>query len=161
MTSNMQMEQLSLAYIRAVAADAGCQVTRPDPDIDSVDGVLMASFGRRPRIEFQAKATTQDVLSGDSIHFPLPVKNYDDLRAETRTPRILIVMLMPSDDTDRLTQNDYELSLRHCAYWQFLEGREPTRNTSSITIAIPTTNIFSVERLTDLMERAERGDPLC
>ena len=161
MTPNMQKSRFSLAYIEAVASRAGFQVEEIKVDFDSVDGVLMANFGRRPRIEFQAKATTQDILRGNSIHFPLPVKNYDDLITETRTPRILIVMLMPSDDDDWLTQNDYELSLRHCAYWQFLEGREPTKNTSTVTIDIPTTNIFSVDRLTDLMEKAERGDPLC
>lgn len=61
MMPNVQMEQLSLVHIRAVAADGGCQVTRPEVDDDSVDGVLMASFGRRPRIDFQAKATTQNV----------------------------------------------------------------------------------------------------
>lgn len=43
MTVNMQMEQFSLAYIRAVAARGGYQVTRPEPDLDSVDGILMSS----------------------------------------------------------------------------------------------------------------------
>ena len=55
MTPNLQMEQLSLAYVRAVAAGAGYQVSIPNPDVDSVDGVLASSMGRRPRIEFQAK----------------------------------------------------------------------------------------------------------
>ena len=69
MTPNMQMEQLSLAYVRAVAASAGYQLTRPEPDVDSVDGVLMASFGKRPRVDFQAKATAQDIVAGNDLHF--------------------------------------------------------------------------------------------
>ena len=44
MTPNLKMEQRSLAVIRAVAADAGYQVVTPEPDVDSVDGVLMARF---------------------------------------------------------------------------------------------------------------------
>ena len=36
MTPNMQMEQRSLVVVRAVAADAGYQVVRPEPDVDSV-----------------------------------------------------------------------------------------------------------------------------
>ena len=64
MTPNLKMEQRSLAVIRAVAADAGYQVVTPEPDVDSVDGVLMASFGRRPRIEFQAKSTARDINTG-------------------------------------------------------------------------------------------------
>ena len=112
MTPNMQMEQLSLAYIRAIAADADCQVTRPEPDVDSVDGVLMSGFGRRPRIEFQAKATTQDILRDNELHFPLPVKNYNDLRAPTMVPRLLIVMLMPVEPEEWLTQSTEQLCLR-------------------------------------------------
>ena len=70
MNPNMRMEQLSLAYIRTVAADAGYQVTRPELDTDSVDGVLMTDSGRRARIEFQAKATARDVVIENHIHFP-------------------------------------------------------------------------------------------
>ena len=161
MTPNMQMEQLSLAYIRAVAADAGCQVTRPEPDIDSVDGVLMSSFGRRPRIEFQAKATAQTIFRGDELHFPLPVKNYNELRADTRTPRILIVLLMPEEESHWLHQTDDELCLRHCAYWHSLEGQQSTLNTSSVTVQIPAINMFNSQQLVDLMQKAERGDALC
>ena len=46
MTLNLQMEQFSLAYIRAVAASAGYQMVRPEIDIDSVDGILMRILAR-------------------------------------------------------------------------------------------------------------------
>lgn len=157
----MQMEQLSLAYIRAVAADAGYQVSRPEPDVDSVDGVLMASFGRRPRIEFQAKATTQDILRNGELHFPLPVKNYDELRAYTRTPRILIVLLMPEEKPDWLQQSNDELCLRRCAYWLCLEGWAATPNTSTVTVPIPALNVFNSQQLVGLMQKVERGEALC
>ena len=161
MTPNWQMEQLSLAYIRTVAAKAGFQVTRPELDIDSVDGVLMAEFGRRPRMDFQAKSTTRNVLRDEALHFPLPLKNYNDLRADTRTPRILIVLLMPDDDARRVAQSEEELCLRHCAYWLSLEDHPATANTSNITVQIPTANIFSVDQLITLMGKADRGESLC
>ena len=88
-TPNAQMEHLSLAYVRAVAANAGYQVTRPEMDYDSVDGLLMSDFGRRPRVEFQAKATARDLVRDGYVHYPLSVKNYDDLRIEAISPRIL------------------------------------------------------------------------
>lgn len=75
--------RLSLAYIEAVAARAGYQVSEPRIDDDSVDGLLMGREGRRPRIEFQAKATARDVVGPEHISFPLKIKNYNDLRAET------------------------------------------------------------------------------
>ena len=100
-------------------------------------------------------------MRGNTIYFPLPVKNYDDLRAETRTPRILIVTLIPRQRNEWLTQTHHELSLRHCAYWLCLEGRGETQNTSSVTIEIPTTNMFNTTQLETLMQKAERGESLC
>lgn len=161
MTKNMQMEQLSLAYIRAVAANAGYQVTRPEPDVDSVDGVLMASFGKRPRIEFQAKATTQDILRGNELRFPLPIKNYNELRADTRVPRILIVFLMPEEESHWLVQTNDELCLRRCAYWFSLESSPGTSNTDTVTVRVPVGNVFDSSKLVDLMQQAERGETLC
>ncbi len=161
MPPNLQMEQFSLAYIRAVAATAGYQVIRPEPDVDSVDGVLMASFGRRPRIEFQAKATARDILRADSLHFPIPVKNYNDLRADTRTPRILIVVLVPQEEDQWVNQTTNELCLRHCGYWLSLEGRPAVPNISSVSVAIPVANIFNGAQLCDLMTKANAGRPLC
>ena len=161
MTPNMQMEQLSLAYIRAVSANVGYQITKPEPDIDSVDGVLRASFGRRPSIDFEAKATTQYIVRGDELRFPLPVKNYNELRADTLTPRILIVLLMPEESSDWLRQTHDELCLRRCAYWLSLEDRPATSNTTTVTVPIPTVNVFDSPKLIDLMQKAERGDALC
>ena len=121
----------------------------------------MADFGRRPRVDFQAKSMTRDVLGDDALHFPLPVKNYNDLRADTRTPRILIVLLMPDDVARWVAQSEEELCLRHCAYWLSLEDQPATANTSSVTVQIPTTNIFSVDQLITLMGKVDRGESLC
>ncbi len=161
MTPNLTMEQLSLTYVRAVAARAGYQVIRPEPDIDSVDGILLSNAGQRPRIDFQAKATSQDVLRADALHYPLPVKNYNDLRAETISPRILVVLLMPSEDDQWISQSEEELCIRYCAYWYSLEGQPSTTNTNSITVQIPSGNVFTVDQLTGLMAKVERGESLC
>ena len=161
MDANAQKERFSLSYIDAVASQAGYQVVEPRVDHDSVDGILIADFGRRPRIEFQAKATELDIVRGDNLHYPLPVKNYHDLRAETRTPRILIVVLVPREKERWVNQTEDELCLRHCAYWMSLEGRSDTDNTDSVTVHVPTVNIFGGNQLTDLMQKAGRGDALC
>ena len=162
MTPNMQKELFSLAYIRAVAAVSGYQVTRPEIDFDSVDGVLVSSERRRARIEFQAKATSRDVLKGENIRFPLKMKNYDDLRDDDIIiPRILIVVLMPREPEDWLTQTPDELCMRHCGYWLSLEGRPEVPNKDTTTVCIPTSNIFDSGHLRDLMTKAGDGRPLC
>ena len=161
LTPNMQMSQLSLAYISAVASGAGYEVSEPRLDFDSVDGTLKSSSGRRPRIEFQAKATTRDVLRSGELHFPLPVKNYNDLRASTMVPRLLIVMLMPAEPEEWLTQSVEQLCLRKCAYWCSLEGQPSTINTSSVTVHISTQNEFNTAQLTALLQKADQGVALC
>ena len=160
MTPNLKMEQRSLVVVRAVAADAGYQVVRPEPDVDSVDGVLMASFGRRPRIEFQAKATARDIMGTNSLRFPLPVKNYDELRLASWTPRILVVALMPDESEAWLSQTDDELCLHSSVYWVSLADMPAVSNTTTVTVQIPTVNVFDREQLEAMMSRAEAGDSL-
>lgn len=160
MTLNLQMEQFSLAVIRAVAAAAGYRVTRSETDMDSVDGVLTAGFGRRPRIEFQAKVTSRDIRLGDQLRLPIPVRNYDELRLESWAPRILIVTLMPTASEPWLSESNDGLHLHSSVYWVSLAGLPPVPNTASVTISIPTANVFNQEQLAILMSKAEAGSPL-
>ena len=157
---NSMKERFSLAYIEAIASHAGYHIVEPRLDPDSVDGILMGDSGSRPRIDFQAKATSRDVLRETHLIFPLPVKNYNDLRADSRNPRILIVVLMPNDISRWISQTRDELCLRHCAFWISLDRGPATRNTHSVTVRIPVANMFSSDQLTELMEKAERGESL-
>lgn len=158
MDEALRKEQFSMAYVRVVAAGAGLQVVRPEVDDDSVDGVIMADFGRRPRLEVQAKATSQDMFMGDYIHFPLKIKNYNDLRVDAWHPRVLVVLIMPEDEADWLTQSPERLCLHHCAYWLTLRGRPPTSNTSTVTVQVPKANVFDSAQLADIMHRIELGE---
>lgn len=156
--SNMSKERFSLAYIRAVAAHAGFYTDEPQVDRGSIDGVLRADFGRGPRIEFQAKATSQDILREEHLACPLPIGNYKDLSQDAMIPRILIVVLMPQERAQWLHQTSHELCLRHCAYWLSLKGQPPVPNTTSVNVHIPVVNTFGSEQLSDLMEKVERGE---
>ena len=160
MDENQQKARFSIGYIESVASVAGFQVSEVTVDQDSVDGVFIGDFGLRPRIEFQAKATARDLVRGDQIHFPLSVKNYNDLRIESINPRILIVLIMPQERTQWIEQTDDEMCLRHCAYWLSLLGRPATRNTNSITVQVPMTNMLSSAQLVDMMQRTERTGAL-
>ena len=159
-SSNTKKERLSIAYVQAVAARAGYEVLETRIDIDSVDGVLKATHGRRPQIDFQAKATSTDVVLDSHVAFPLLIKNYEDLRAETVIPRILVVFVMPDEPSDWLSQNENELVLRKCAYWMSLRGQPSSQNTTSVTVRIPRVQIFDDRQLQDLMVRAEKGPNL-
>lgn len=161
MTANMQKSRLSLSYIETVASHAGFGVDEPKIDYDSIDGTLKADSGKRPRIEFQAKATSQDVVREDYIHFSLTVKNYNDLRIDAINPRILIVLLMPQASDEWLEQTQSALCIRKCAYWMSLKGRSETSNACNITVRLPLSNVFNVEQLTDMMQKTESTGAVC
>jgi hypothetical protein len=158
MQLNDRKERLSLAYVGVIAAHAGFKLVEPGPpDKDSIDGILLSDEGRRPRIEIQAKATSQGILRDEHVVFPLPVKNYDDLRAETITPRLLVVLVLPGREPGWLLQTERELRLRRCGYWMSLSGQPPTTNTSTVTVRIPRRQVFGSAALRALMQRADQG----
>ena len=158
--TNQMKSRVSIAYIEVVASQAGYQVTEIKMDNDSVDGTLVGDFGRRPRIDFQAKATARDLARNGEIRYPLPIKNYNDLRIDTITPRILIIMLMPDDPDDWLEQTDDALCMRHCAYWTSIRGAPDSANKESVTVYVPMANVFDRDRLVSMMRRAERREPI-
>lgn len=85
---------------------------------------------------------------------------YNDLRFEAYLcPRLLVVLHMPAEEARWEGQTSDELILRHCAYWISLKGHAPTTAANSVRVAIPLENIFSVDQVVRLMQRAaERTD---
>lgn len=168
LTLNHKKEQLSLAYIRAVAATAGFSCTKPEVDDDSVDIVVACSgtYGegfvmKSPRIEVQAKATEMALTEEDDcFKFPLPVKNYEDLRGMTLVPRILVVMIVPDNADDWLEQSHEHLLMRYSAYWVSIQGQPDTENETKVTVRIPKEQIFTVPGLQAMMERVARREPI-
>ncbi len=90
-------------------------------DDDSVDLTIMR---RRPgatvrsvRLDVQLKATYTDCVSGDHIAYPLPIRNYDDLRpSNVAAPRILVVVTMHPDAGRRLVHTEDNLAFHRCGY---------------------------------------------
>ena len=89
------MEQLSRAYVAAIAAHAGYVTATNDLDRDSIDVTIRAGDLMRPAIDIQLKATGRIPAKAAAFSFPLSIKNYNDLRIRTQTPRILVVLAMP------------------------------------------------------------------
>lgn len=158
MDISTRKERFSFAYVSAVAACSGYSVDEPTIDNDSIDGVIGSSQARKPRIEFQLKATALDIERDDMIRFDLSLKNYEDLRADCIIPRILVVVLVPEKTDEWILQTNDQLCMRRCGYWTSLSGEPPTRNRSSVRISIPKTNRFDRDNLTSLMDRASTGE---
>lgn len=158
LSSADRKEALSLVYARAVAAGAGYVTSVRDLDRDGVDLRIQAGGAMRPAIDLQLKATENLGKPKEGRRsYPLKRRNYDLLRDETQTPRLLVVLDLPKDERMWMTLTSDELILRRRAYWLNLRGWEETTNQTSVTVHLPITNLFSVGGLQQLMEQSRKG----
>ena len=151
-------EELSRVYVRAVAASAGYVTGLPDQDRDGVDLQVRAGGDMRPAIDLQLKATV-NLLDKDDHHFRfrLPRRNFDLLRVNTQTPRLLVVLALPRRECRWLTLTTKKMVLRRCAYWANLRGQPETTNRSTITVSLGKKDVFDVIGLQRLMAQSRTG----
>ena len=154
-----QKEWLSLVYVKALAARAGFVTSVPEPDRDSVDLRIQAGGPRRPALDLQLKATAALAKPrAGFVPFRLTIKNYDDLRTETQTPRLLVVFELPRRKSCWMTVTAEKLVLRRRAYWLSLQqGDAKDAGQQTVTVHIPARNVFDVKALQKLMERSRKG----
>jgi hypothetical protein len=162
-----RQQSLCRAYIHAIAGRCGlgCSFREFDYGID----LTVHSIRRRGdrycesgfNIDIQAKSSASVMDSSSHVLFDLEVKYYDDLRDATAgCPRILVLLVLPEEETAWTEQTVDHLLLRRCAFWMSLKGMAGTTNTATIRIPIPRTNVFSVEALNQLMKKVCGGAEL-
>jgi hypothetical protein len=166
MDPQKQKEEFNYAYVCALASHAGLNRTSSAVDDDSVD-VAFKSKGyhgrlvRSPQIEFQLKCTAQNLVDveGEVIKFPLPLKNYDDLRGrDFASPRYLAVLLVPENVEHWIGHNEGHIALFKSCYWLSLRDHEATENVNSVTVSIPLGQRLTTETLKEMMDRASYGE---
>ena len=161
---DQQKEQFSQAFVQAVATVAGYATYKPSVDDDSIDLGLAArgdlDTPRRPRLELQLKCTHKNESKANYFLYDLSLKNYNDLRADTIVPRLLVVVVVPREVESWLVLANREMCLRHYAYWYSLKGLEATNNLTKIRLEIPRTNRFTPAALRNIMGKVNRGEDL-
>ena len=161
LTENDIKEELSYAYVHAVASRAGFSCENVRRDRDSVDLHIRAR-GRlhpestllSPQLAVQLKASVIDPLPDGAFDFRLTRKNYDDLRMRSMIPRILVVFGMPGDPAAWVSLSDEELVLRRCAWWCSLLGLPDSPNEKYQEVRIDRKNTLTGEALLRLMVSA-------
>jgi hypothetical protein len=138
---NDQLEQLSKAMVQAVCATAG--VICADTGLDRISRDLLLS--------------DTDQGGDTSFSLSLPIKNYNDLRARSSIPTLLVVALLPRDTGAWLLMTHEQLVLRGCLYWRSLQGEPDSNNTDSVTVRVPTAQAFTPAALTGILERLRNG----
>jgi hypothetical protein len=162
-----RQDAYSGAYIRAVCAVAGCDVVPSGTDNDKIDYTassrVRGSARTKPKIDIQAKCRMGPVPEGETISYSLDIETYDNLRDPlVSNPRILVVVFAPYDETAEtwIEQSETTLSLRHCGYWTTLKSLPPTENSTSQTVHLPKSNIFTPAALRLMMELTSEGREL-
>jgi Domain of unknown function (DUF4365) len=160
---NQKKEQYSNAFVHAAAAVAGFATSKPSVDDDSIDWTISQRGGggtlRSPKLDMQLKCTEVANFNEHCLKYPLPVKNYNELRPDNvQVPRILVVVTVPRNVEDWLLLKEDVLSLKNCAYWVSLRGDEPTENVETVTVELPRTQRFDPTALRQIMDRISNGD---
>ncbi|HAA30403.1 MAG TPA: hypothetical protein DCE56_25340 [Cyanobacteria bacterium UBA8553] len=165
MNINTQKEEFSYAYIYAVASAVGYSFQRATTPLDQVGvDVTITAVPETPQskrltlLDLQVKCTSRDVLTDDEIRYPLPIKNYEELRYEEHSvPRILVLVVVPDNSDEWLYQSQAKLCLKHCGYWISLRGQPATQNQETVTVYLPRKNMFTVDALKSMMQRIKTG----
>ncbi|MFK4503546.1 hypothetical protein ABIF86_007837 [Bradyrhizobium japonicum] len=157
-----RQEQFSGVYIRAVCAVTGCAIDVPSIDHDKVDysvrSRVLGTVRTKPQIDIQAKCQMSGPAAGDPLSYVLDLETYDNLRDPmVSNPRILVVVLVPSNVNEWLGQSEKELVLSHCAYWVSLKNAPPSSNSTSQTVYLPRKNVFTPDALRSMMLNTSNG----
>ncbi len=161
MDPQKRKEQFNVAYVGAMAAQAGINPARTEVDDDSIDIYLVGRNYpgriRNPQIQVQFKCTARNLISGSVVKFPLKRKNYDDLRgSNVLCPRYLAVLLVPSDETEWTEHNEHGLLLRHSCYWASIRDW-PDTTAASVTVDVPLSQKLTTSELERMMMLASNG----
>ena len=151
MTEKQQKEQFSIAYIYALAAQAGINRYSLAVDDDSIDVGFASELLKRPRVELQLKCSAVCEHNEQEYRFPLKIKNYNDLQGESIIPRYLVLLVVPTDVCDWTSLTSEQLTLRKAAYWVSLADLGETENTATVTVSIPKSNRLTAETFRELL----------
>ena len=86
------------------------------------------------------------------ITYCLKAKNYNDLQRGSTIPRILALLVLPSDENEWISWSIDQLLIRKCMYWVDLKKYPQSNNTSEVSLAIPKSNTLSAESLMAIMK---------
>jgi hypothetical protein len=166
LSPNSIKQEISYIYIHTLATRFGYSLEGIRIDMDSVD-VTICGKGRiegskgillSPKIDVQLKATKQE-CSDDSIALSLPKKNYDDLRANTMVPKILVVLFLPVEK-DWFDFDEEKISLYGRGFWKSLRGLGESENRTSETIYMTQSQRLTDKTIQELMIAAANREDL-
>jgi hypothetical protein len=156
------MEKLQDAYLGAIAAAAGCELSKPDPDpgLDWTIGHKSKKHTRvrTAKIDVGLKSTYQTGPS-DNGEFSFTLKNEHHATLSEPLlyyPRLLVVMVLPKDVDAWVWSRTNWMIMRHSMYWVNLRGAQPTGNEKT-NVRVPYAQRFDAPELCRILQLVGSG----
>ena len=166
MTPEQRQEELSRAYLHAVAAQCGFALGSWTQDQSCIDvtvgaaGVLGGGSLADPKLDLQLKCTAnQSLIREDHVALQVVRRQYERLIARSYVPKMLVVLVLPEQEGEWVVHSAEQLMLRRCAYYRVTTGL-PGITTDSTVVHVPLANEFSPTALTTLLGRLSRGEAI-
>ena len=156
-------EDLSICYLKTIAAVRRIAVERIEHDEDSVDVVIKKVLNIDKNVSFnsqisvQLKATSSKSQYGigkQEISYKLKVKNYNDLCMPATMPSMLALLILPEEMEEWTKWTPDELMIKGKMFWLSLQNQEVSNNKDNVTVKIPKENILNADTIENLIKKA-------
>lgn len=156
-------EDLSICYLKTIAAVRRIAVERIEHDEDSVDVVIKKVLNIDKNVSFnsqisvQLKATSsksQYRIGKQEISYKLKVKNYNDLCMPATMPSMLALLILPEEMEEWTKWTPDELMIKGKMFWLSLQNQKVSDNKDNVTVKIPKENILNADTIENLIKKA-------
>lgn len=135
--ASWQQEQVSLAYLSAIATRAGATSATWNVDKDGVDVTLKRD---NILVEFQMKCTfsPKTLADGETLVYDLDVRTYNDLRHERRSAAGFLGLVVCPRNMDEWLIHDEQSLLMNCVgYYARIQNLPAVSNEGTKAIHVP------------------------
>ncbi|CAL9518366.1 DUF4365 domain-containing protein [Streptomyces sp. H-KF8] len=152
--TSWQKEQVSRAFVHALATQGGYTLCDWNVDKDGVD-VTLRSRGLMVDIQLKCTQSPRTVRSGYS--FDLDIETYDKLRDPERSaPGHLALLIVPPDIGRWVTHQSDSIVLACHGYWASLHGMGHAAGSSTTAIHLPEHQELTVKAMGTMFDAARR-----
>lgn len=151
--TSWQKEQVSRAYVHALATQGGYTIGEWNVDKDGVDVTLRS---RGLMIDIQLKCTQNPRITRDGYSFDLDIETYDKLRHPERSaPGHLALLIVPPDIGRWVTHQQESIVLSCHGYWASLQGMQAATGQTT-AIRIPRQQELTSKAMATMFDAARR-----
>jgi hypothetical protein len=146
--ASWQKEQLSVAFVHAIATRAGYTIGGWKVDKDGVD-VTLRHGGLL--VDMQLKCTCSPTQTQAGYTHSLDTKTYDKLRERDRSaPGYLGLVIAPKDVEEWVRHDPKELMLACHGYWARIQDREDPANGETKSITLPEFQVLDANAMAEM-----------